>query len=126
MIRMFQVRMAAHAPQMVAAVLESGYIGQGPKVEQLESQLQARLGHRNLLALNSCTAALDLSLHLIGVGPGDEVVTTPITCTATNAVIVRRGATPVWADVDPHTGLISPDDVGRKITPRTKAIMAVD
>jgi dTDP-4-amino-4,6-dideoxygalactose transaminase len=126
MIRVFQVRMDARATQFVAEVLHSGYIGQGPRVEQFERELRAYLDCEHLLSVNSCTSALDLALHLIGVGPGDEVVTTPITCTATNGVVVRRCAVPIWADVDPVTGLISPDDVARKITPRTKAIMAVD
>jgi dTDP-4-amino-4,6-dideoxygalactose transaminase len=78
------------------------------------------------LALNSCTSALDLALHLIGVGLGDEVISTPMTCTATNGVIANRGAKIVWADVNSITGLIDPKDVACKVTRRTKAIMAVD
>jgi dTDP-4-amino-4,6-dideoxygalactose transaminase len=65
-------------------------------------------------------------LHLCGVGPGDEVITTPMTCSATNTHIVLRGATPVWADVDPITGLIDPFDCYDKCTEKTKAIIAVD
>jgi dTDP-4-amino-4,6-dideoxygalactose transaminase len=79
-----------------------------------------------LLTLNSCTSALDLALRLAGVKPGHEVITTPETCTATNVPIVTQGAVPVWADVDPLTGLIDPQSVARLITPQTKAIMAVD
>lgn len=127
MIPLFKVAMSPEAPARVAEVLQSGYIGQGPKVEAFEAALQDLLGTPEPpLTTNSCTSALDLALHLIGVGPGDEVVTTPVTCTATNSPIVTRGAIPVWADVDPLTGLIDPADVARKITPRTKAIMAVD
>lgn len=119
--------MAPEAEEGVAEVLASGYIGQGPKVDELEEELQLALHlSEPPLTTNSCTSALDLALELIGVGPGDEVVTTPMTCTATNGVIVKRGARPVWADVYPQTGLIDPRDVFRKITPRTKAIMAVD
>lgn len=126
--------MSPEAPARVADVLASGYIGQGPQVESFEAALQELLGtSQPPLTTNSCTSALDLALHLCGVGPGadengyiDEVVTTPMTCTATNSVIVRRGARPVWADVDPLTGLIDPADVAHKMTPRTKAIMAVD
>lgn len=127
MIPLFKVAMSPEAPARVAEVLQSGYIGQGPKVEAFEAALQDLLGTpAPPLMLNSCTSAIDLALHLIGVGSGDEVITTPVTCTATNSPIVTRGAVPVWADVDPLTGLIDPADVARKITPRTKAIMAVD
>jgi dTDP-4-amino-4,6-dideoxygalactose transaminase len=126
-IPLFKVAMSPEASACVAEVLESGYIGQGEKVEAFEVALQDLLGTSEPpLTTNSCTSALDLALHLCGVGPGDAVITTPVTCTATNSPIVTRGATPVWADVDPLTGLIDPADVARKITPRTKAIMAVD
>lgn len=119
--------MSPEAPARVVDVLTSGYIGQGEQVEAFEKALQDLLGLPGPpLTTNSCTSAIDLALHLIGVGPGDVVITTPVTCTATNSPIVTRGATPIWADVDPHTGLIDPADVARKITPQTKAIMAVD
>ena len=127
MIRLFQVGMSPEAEEAVADVLASGYIGQGVKVEEFEEELANALElPQPPLTTNSCTSALDLSLELIGVGPGDEVITTPMTCTATNGVIVKRGARPVWADVHPTTGLIDAYDVNRKLTPRTKAIMAVD
>lgn len=127
MIPLFKVAMSPEAPAHVAEVLQSGYIGQGEQGEAFEHALQGLLGTPEPpLTVNSCTSAIDLALHLIGVGPGDAVITTPVTCTATNSPIVNRGAVPVWADVDPHTGLIDPADVARKITPRTKAIMAVD
>lgn len=127
MIPLFKVAMSPEAPARVAAVLESGYIGQGAMVDVFEDALMQLLGTPGPpLTTNSCTSAIDLALHLIGVGPGDEVITTPVTCTATNSPIVTRGARPVWADVDPLTGLIDPSDVARKITRKTKAIMAVD
>jgi dTDP-4-amino-4,6-dideoxygalactose transaminase len=127
MIPLFKVAMSPEAPARVAEVLGSGYIGQGQQVERFESALGQLLGTPEPpLTVNSCTSALDLALHLCGVGPGDEVVTTPVTCTATNSPIVTRGATPIWTDVDPHTGLIDPQDVARKLTRKTKAIMAVD
>jgi len=126
-IRLFKVAMAEDAPAAVQKVLESGYIGQGPRVEEFEQALARALDAPFVpLSLNSGTSALDLALHLIGVGPGDEVISTPMTCTASNAVIVNRGASIVWADVDRLTGLISPEDVELKLTARTKAIMAVD
>lgn len=127
MIPLFQVSMSPDAADRVASVLASGYIGQGPQCEALEQALQPLLGTpAPPLLVNSCTSAIDLALHLIGVGPGDEVITTPVTCTATNSPIVTRGARPVWADVHPHTGLIDPSDVFRKISRRTKAIIGVD
>lgn len=126
-IPLFKVTMAADAAARVSDVLASGYIGQGPLCEEFEAQLAPVLGTpAPPLLMNSCTSAIDLALHLIGVGPGDEVITTPMTCTATNSPIVTRGARPVWADIDPATGLISPADVARKQTPKTKAVIAVD
>jgi dTDP-4-amino-4,6-dideoxygalactose transaminase len=127
MIPLFKVAMSPDAPARVAAVLASGYIGQGEQVERFEAALQHLLDlSAPPLTTNSCTSAIDLALHLIGVGPGDEVITTPVTCTATNSPIVTRGAIPVWADVDPLTGLIDPKSVERNITSRTKAVIAVD
>ena len=125
MIPLFKVRMAPSAGPEVSKVLASGYIGEGPKVAELEGRLSALWGREAVLT-NSCTSAIDLALHMIGVGPGAEVISTPITCTATNAPIVRRGARLIWADVDPLTGLLDPEDVRAKITALTKAIVAVD
>lgn len=127
MISLFKVAMSPEAPARVAEVLASGYIGQGEQVERFEAALADLLDlSAPPLTTNSCTSAIDLALHLIGVGPGDEVITTPVTCTATNSPIVTRGAIPVWADVNPLTGLIDPLDVAYKVTERTKAIIAVD
>lgn len=125
MIRLFKVFMADEAKHLAGNVLDSGYVGQGDVNTEFEQDLSSFFGS-NVLTLNSCTSALDLSLHLAGVNPGNEVISTPVTCTATNGVIVNRGATIVWADVDPKTGLIDPEDVGRKLTTKTAAIMAVD
>lgn len=132
MIDLFRPFMAKEAAEMVARTLTPDvdgrlYVGEGPRVQEFESAFAALVGSTQVpLALNSCTSALDLALHLIGVGLGDEVITTPMTCTATNGVIVNRGGKIVWADVDPVTGLIDPQDALRKLTNRTKAIMAVD
>jgi dTDP-4-amino-4,6-dideoxygalactose transaminase len=125
MIPLFKVYMADSVYDKVPEVLMSGYIGQGSKVDEFEAAFKAFCGE-DVLTTNSCTSALDLALHLCGVGPGDEVVTTAQTCTATNGVIVRRFATPVFVDIDPATGNLVPADVGRCITAKTKAIMAVD
>lgn len=126
---LFKVNMAPGAEVEVAKVLASGYIGQGERCAALERAFGASVGmtdHAPLL-VNSCTSAIDLALHLIGVGPGDRVVTTPMTCTATNTQIVLRGAVPIWADVDPITGLIAPDSaVSLAARTQARAIIAVD
>ena len=125
MIPLFKVRMAAAASEIVGRTLHSGVVTQGPRVEEFEEALRTVLG-ASVLTVNSGTSAITLALHLSGVGPGDEVVVTPMTCTATVCPIVTRGARPVWADIDPLTGLIDPADVARKTTELTRAVVAVD
>ena len=127
MIRLFNVHMSSQVSEMLKDTIYSGYIGQGPRVEELEDRLLEAWGLPSRpLATSSCTHALDLAYHLCGVTQGSEVISTPTTCSATNIPLVNRGAKIVWADVDRVTGLISPDDVKKKITERTKAIVAVD
>lgn len=127
MIPLFKVYMHPEAKLDVADVLDSGYIGQGPQVERFEADLQKFLGCPvPPLTVNSGTSALDLAYHLIGIGPGDSIVSTPMSCTATNNPLALRGANIVWADVNKYTGLIDHVDVARKITWKTKAIVAVD
>ncbi len=109
----------------VVATLRSGWIGMGPRTEQFEREFAAYTGARHAIAVNSCTAALHLGLIAAGVGPGDEVITTPLTFAATANVIVHQGATPVFADVDRRTQNLDPARVAERITPRTKAIMPV-
>lgn len=126
--------MSPEVPEYMARVVTPDsdgrvYCGEGPRVQEFEEAFGLLVGASNSprpLAMNSCTSALDLALHLAGVGLGSEVITTPMTCTATNGVIVNRGAKIVWADANPNTGLIDITDVACKITRRTKAIMAVD
>lgn len=125
MIRLFKVAMDPAAKILVGDVLDSGYIGEGPKVKEFEAALETVLHHK-VLAVNSCTSAIDLALHLCDVGPGDEVIVTPMTCSATVTMLANRRAKIVWADVYGETGLISPEDVKRKVTAFTKAIIAVD
>ena len=125
MIPLFKVHMPESVMEPLKATLFSGYIGQGPRVEEFEAALAPWVGSSQVLAVNSGTSAIHLALRLAGVGPGDEVITTPMTCTATNEPILERGAKIVWADIDPYTGEIDPDDVEGKITSKTKAIIAV-
>jgi perosamine synthetase len=124
-IPLFKVHMPADVLQPLADTLLSGYIGQGPRVEEFERALAPWFGNQNVLAVNSGTSALQLALRLANVQIGDEVISSPMTCTATNVPIMAMGAKIVWADIDPMTGNIDPLDVERKITNKTKAIMAV-
>jgi dTDP-4-amino-4,6-dideoxygalactose transaminase len=105
--------------------LETGWLGTGPKVARLEREFRDYAEGGHAVAVNSCTAALHLSMLAAGIGPGDEVITTPLTFCATVNAIVHVGATPVLADVDPITSNIDPRQVEARITERTKAILPV-
>jgi len=109
----------------VVATLRSGWITTGPKTKRFETNLAAYLGASGALALNSCTAALHTALVTLGVGPGDEVITTPLTFAASVNVIEHVGARPVLVDVEADTLNIDTALVERAITPRTKAIIPV-
>lgn len=105
--------------------LETGWLGTGPKVARLEREFRAYKEASHAVAVNSCTAALHLSMLAAGIGPGDEVITTALTFCATVNAVIHAGATPVLADVDPVTSNIDPGDVEARITERTKAILPV-
>ena len=109
----------------VEAVLRSGWLGTGPRVAAFEHEFARYRGAEHAVALNSCTAALHLGLLAAGIGPGDEVITTPLTFCATANSIIHCGATPVLADIDPRTLNIDPVQVRAKIGPRTRAIVPV-
>lgn len=109
----------------VTEVLRSDWITTGPKTKQFEADFAAHVDAPHAVALNSCTAALHLALLAAGVGPGDEVITTPLTFCATVNTILHVGAKPVLADIDPDTLCLSPEAAAAKITPRTKAIIPV-
>lgn len=109
----------------VAACMRTGWLGTGPKVAQFEQDFAVYKGVSHVAALNSCTAALHLAILAAGIGPGDEVITTPMTFCATVNAIIHAGATPVLADVEPDTMNISPTEIERVITPRTRAILPV-
>jgi len=109
----------------VVAVLRSGWLSTGPRVRRFEQAFADYTGSPHALAVNSCTAALHLSLLAAGIGPGDEVVTTPLTFCATANVIVHVGATPVFADIDPVTMNLTPASAAAATTPRTRAWLPV-
>lgn len=105
--------------------MKTGWLGTGPKVAQFERDFAAYKGAKYSAALNSCTAALHLSILTAGIKPGDEVITSPMTFCATVNAIIHAGATPVLADIDPLTMNIDPLEVEKRITSRTRAILPV-
>ncbi len=109
----------------VVATLKSGWIGTGPKVARFEGMFAAYKGCRHAIAVSSCTAALHLSMLAIGIGPGDEVIVPTMTFGATANAVIHAGGRPVFADCDRATMNIDPQDIRRKITPRTRAIIPV-
>lgn len=105
--------------------MKRNLIGFGPVVAAFEREFEAYIGASNAVAVNSCTAALHLALEVMGIGPGDEVITTSLTFCATVLAIIYTGATPVLADINPTSLCIDPASIRSKITPRTKAILPV-
>lgn len=146
-IPLFKVFMAQTAKEKVGEVLDSGYIGQGPKVDEFEKQLGEYFGNKKVVTTNAGTSALHLALHLLkkpkenwreefhgvafvehnwpGIQDGDEVLATPLTCTASNWPIVANNLKIKWVDIDPTTLNMDLEDLERKMTPKTKAIMGV-
>ena len=135
MIPLFKVSMHPDVTKEVSETLLSGYIGQGPKVEEFENDLMSKLKCKNLITTNSATSAAHLALSMIsrlptttdwpGVQPGDEVLTTPLTCTATNWPILANNMKIKWVDVDPNTCNLDINDLEKKISKKTKAILVV-
>jgi perosamine synthetase len=109
----------------VAEVIASGWVSQGPRVQEFEAALAERVGAAEVVATTSCTTALHLALHAVGVGPGDEVIVPSLSFIATANAVIHCGARPVFADIDPDTYNLDPEAARRAITPRTKVIMPV-
>lgn len=109
----------------IEKILYSGYIAESEPVYNFEDQFSNFIGNPNLLMVQSGTAALHIALMVLNIGPGDEVISTPMTSEPTNTTIALTGAKMVWADVDSATGLLDPNSVREKITWKTKAIMLV-
>jgi len=110
----------------VAEVLRSGWITSGPQVAKFEAQLSAYCGGRPVRAFNSGTCTMEIALRIAGIGPGHEVITTPLTWVATSNVILAVGAKPVFVDINPVTRTIDLDKVEAAVTPATRAIIPVD
>jgi dTDP-4-amino-4,6-dideoxy-D-glucose/dTDP-4-amino-2,4-dideoxy-beta-L-xylose transaminase len=130
-IPVFKVFMSPDVQEPLLRVISSGYVGQGPQVEAFESKIAEFLGHGRSVTLNSATSGLHLTLHMIKTAPRNrgerrvEVLTTPMTCTATSWAILANGLKIKWVDVDPNTGNMCPKDAQRKISERTLAMMIV-
>lgn len=124
-IPLFKVFMPKSVQKPLIKSLFSGWIGHGPKIKEFEKLLAKRFGTKNILATNTGTSALQLAVKLAEVGPGDEVITTPLTFVATNWAILANGGIPIWADIDEGTANINWRTIEPLITKKTKAIMAV-
>ncbi len=110
----------------VVEVLRSGWITSGPKVKELEAKLSEACAGRPVRVFNSGTCTMEIALRIAGVGPGHEVITTPLSWVATSNVILEVGARPVFVDIDPVTRNIDLDRIEAVITPATRAIIPVD
>jgi dTDP-4-amino-4,6-dideoxygalactose transaminase len=123
---LFDLQLQPQDLEAVAATLRSGWLTLGPRTAEFEEAFAAHLGARHAIALSSCTAALHLAYLAAGAGPGDEVIVPSFTFVATAAAVMHCGATPVFADIVSRTSpSIDPEDVERRITPRTKAVCAM-
>jgi dTDP-4-amino-4,6-dideoxygalactose transaminase len=112
--------------QAFRAVMASTHVaGDGVRGRELESRLRELTGARGVLALNSCTAALEIATHVAGLGPGDEVILPSFTFVSTANAVIKAGARPVFADIDPATFGLDAADVARRITPKSRAILAM-
>lgn len=130
MIRLFKpVVDVADVSRALSRVLESGQLAEGPEVLKFEETLGEMMvlpRDRRVLTVNSGTTAITMALKLAGVGPGSEVITTPMTCLATNLPIAHLGAKAVWADIDPETGFVNIESVVASVNRKTAAVLAVD
>jgi perosamine synthetase len=125
MIQLFKPYMDDEEIQAVTEVIRSGWIGLGPRTAEFEKQFAQYIGVPWAVGLNSCTAALDLAVRLLGIGHGDEVIVPTMTFVSTAHAVAYNLATPIFADVDETTLAVDLDDIARKITPRTRAVIPV-
>lgn len=124
-MQIFNTTVTDEAIDHVTTVLRSTFLNEGQAVRDFEAALREAVAAPHVATLNSCTSALHLVLEVLGVGPGDEVIVPPQTFIATGLVVLHAHATPVFADIDPEAGNISAASIREKITPRTKAVIAV-
>ena len=125
-IPLFDLKLSREARRLVREVIESGWLNTGPKTAAFEQEVARRAGVKYATAVNSATAGLQLALEALGVGKGDEVITSPFTFAATTAAIIRTGAVPIPVDIDPGTLNVDPGQVEKRTTRRTRAVLPVD
>lgn len=123
-IAMFSPYLSKNAIPYAEEIMKGKWIGQGQKVNDFENLFKSMFGVPFAAAVNNVSSAIKIALDLAGVNPGDEVITTPQTCTWTNHPILEQYAKPVFADIQYETGNIDPDDIEKRITKKTKAIIA--
>ena len=111
--------------EAVARVMRSGWVGMGPETIAFEHELAAATGAHEVVCVNACTSALLLSLRVLGVGPGDEVICPSLTWCSSANVALHLGARPVFCDIDPHTLCVTPESVLQSLSPRTRAVIPV-
>lgn len=124
-IPFYKTPVTARQVASVAKILRSGWLTSGPACREFEQKIAEYTGAKYAVAVNSCTAALHLSLIAAGVKSGDEVITTPYTFAASVEAIIHSGARPIFSDIDPDTFNISPSEIEKQTTSRTKAVMPV-
>jgi len=125
MIPLFKVHHPKGIGEKIEKVFETGFISEGEYSDKFENSFGNFVCNDNTSLVNSCTSALSLAYSMSGIGPGDDVITTPMTCMATNEPIFNMGANLIFADIDPRTGNICPESVKKKLTKKTKAIVCV-
>lgn len=125
MIDLFHPYIPDDAIEEVVNTLKTRWIGQGPRVDQFEKDFSAKFNQKYCVSLNSGSAALETAFDLLNLTTGDEVISTPLTCTATNIPLLRKGVKIVWGDIQEKNLCLDPKDVLKKITPKTKAIVNV-
>lgn len=121
-VPLFKVFMPPEAAEMMADTLKSGFLAEGVKVGEFAKKIAQFIGNPRVVPVSSCTMALTVAFKLSGVGPGAEVISTPLTCIAGNEPISMLGGRPIWADVDRSTGMVTAENIEPLITSQTKAI----
>jgi dTDP-4-amino-4,6-dideoxygalactose transaminase len=122
-VPLLKVHMPETSCKEVNGVLASGFVSTGTKTDKFEQHFGDFIDNPHVVATNCCSSAIMLALHLADIKPGDDVISTPLTCLSVNESLLHTGANIVWADIDPATGNISPQSIRSRMTDRTKAIV---
>ena len=122
-VPLYSVHMPPHIGSVIAPILGSSQLAAGPNVAAFEKLLQQYIGNPLLTSTGDASTSIAICLYLAGVRPGDEVIASPLACLATNQPILNLFAKVRWCDVDPLTGNLDPDDLARKVTKHTKAVL---